>query len=131
MTAGKDRKIKIMEIKLLNKKINKIIDNLEKKKSEEIIALLETSLPKKILDFDLKKVELFDLAFGDYIANYNKKNNKIKISLMVSIPSDTNIVFYNLCVYDYEGADYSLDLKKLSDVDKVASQLVEAYKNKD
>lgn len=120
-----------MNIKLLNKKINKIIDDSEKKKSEEIISLLENSLPKKILDFDLKRVEMFDLDFGDYQASYNKKNSEINMSLMVSIPSDTNIVFYNLCIYDYEGADYSLDLKKLSDVDKVASKLIKAYDNKE
>lgn len=119
-----------MNIKLLNKKINKIIDDSEKKKSEEIISLLENSLPKKILDFDLKRVEPFDYGFEDYSAIYRKKNSKIEMLVMVTLPSISNIVDYSLCIYDHEGADYSLQLKELSDVDKVASKLIKAYKEK-
>lgn len=117
-----------MNIKLLNKKINKIIDDSEKKKSEEIISLLENSLPKKILDFDLKRVEMFDLVFGDYEAIYEKKNSQIEMSLFITIPIDgTNGNRYNVCIYDSDGADFSSEVRSFADLDNSASDLILFY----
>ncbi len=115
----------------LKTKLSKLILEQEKRKSKEIISFLKKELPKEICGFKLKKVELFDFDFGDYIAEYRCPGSKIKMSLFTTILSDGGFnLSHFLGIYDLDGADYSKQVNQLSKINNVAKELIKAYKEK-
>ncbi|MEK6884155.1 MAG: hypothetical protein AABY22_31285 [Nanoarchaeota archaeon] len=112
----------------LKTQISNVYFDHEKKKSVEIISLLKKTLPQEICGFKLKKVELFDYGFGDYRAEYIKKNSDVELGMYITINQEMKLdILYSMFVCDALGHDHYQEIKSMSNVDSVAKKLLKDY----